>query len=525
MNFKITSLVFCLFIISRILFVNYQPVFFDSVEYLSRFENANLLQAISSGHSPFHPGYVIPFWLIFNFFKIFHLNPSFFMILCQIIFSVFAIFCLYYYLKLIFDKNTSLITALLFSLTPIYWITNVVIMADSTYVNFFFISLFFIGKYLTEKKYKNVYLIFGCLSYVSSLLTNPLVILWSPIFLFTTYLLKSHHKKNVIFFLATSIIIAIFVNSTIISFAYKTSLLRAMSNYLFGVDIDLTPSITSIISMFRFIRNFVVSMQQNNTCILIILLIVSILKTFKNKKIIYFSGCFILPILITSQWYDSLLYGRHSMIASVGICLLAANIIKKIKVLLFLTVAYVFICSFSTLYLLKTPIPGLQMRNFVEKLPKGLIIESHFFRPQIENHYSGKIIYINQPGWNKNSLKKIIDDYLKNDLPIFITAQALSEPYGLYLGPYLHPLSLSYTKSFELNNFISQYKLKKYMDIDKNSNLMVYKIIASTENQEYPRIKTLKYNRRRIDYFDPLIQLYFLIDKASNIQNHNIING
>ena len=132
----------CLFVLSRIYFINTLPVFFDSPEYLERFLNPNYLRAIASGHSPFHAGYFILFWPIFQLAKLIGMNPPLGVIFAQIIFSLISLYCLYRFVNMILDKRTAVISTIICSLMPIYWITNVSIMVESTYVNLFFISIF-----------------------------------------------------------------------------------------------------------------------------------------------------------------------------------------------------------------------------------------------------------------------------------------------------------------------------------------------------------------------------------------------
>ena len=103
-----------------------------------------------------------------------------------------------------------------------------------------------------------------------------------------------------------------------------------------------------------------------------------------------------------------------------------------------------------------------------------------------------------------------INSYLRNHKQVFVSSSALSEPYGLYSGPFLHYLTLSYAKNFELESLIKNYTLTIYKTIDENDNLYIYKII-STNKSPYPYIKPMKNSYRRIDYYDPLWRLSKLL--------------
>lgn len=524
MNLK-NFILLCLFIISRIIFINPLPVFFDSPEYLMRFSNPNYFQAIISGHIPFHAGYIILFWPIFHASKLFGINPSFTIIFAQIIFSAIAIYCLYRFIGMITNDRIAVISTAISSLVPLYWIMNVSIMTESTYINSFLISLFFLSAYAKNKLKSNSYLIFGCALLSLSLLTNLLVILWIPFLLSIIYFLKKERFIAILLSVISAIFLAVLVNSFFISYAFHTSFQNGIHQYLFGEDIKIAPSISSITAILRFVRNAFVPILQNNTSIVVILSIISFLKLFKkNKKLFIIVLLWILPTVITNQWFDPLLFGRHGTISGFGFAFLAAILLEKKKIIFLITATYILIVSIPALSLLKQPIPYLEMSNYVKTLPKGLLIETHFARPQIEGNYSGKIIFINQPGWNPAVLGATIDKYLNENEPIFVTSQALTDPYGIYSGPYLYPLSLSYINKPELYRAIGNYSLKKYAAIDDNAEITIYRIILK-EKSRYPDIPQLNFSQRQISFFDPLNQLWLLIERANIIQSHSIING
>lgn len=524
MNRKIFILL-CVFVLSRVIFINPLPVFFDSPEYLSRFSYPNYFQAITSGHMPFHAGYLMLFWPVFHISALLSINPSSAVIFAQIIFSVIAIYCFYRFVEIITDKNIAIIATIIGISFPLYWITNSTIMTESTYINFFLIALFFMALYSKKIAYSNSYLLIGCISLGMALLTNLLVIFWIPFLLSVVYFLK---KKKIILALS-AIIITTFLSILLNGFFTAETLHIPFSNgihrYLFSEDLNVIPNVSSFVMILRFVRNALIPILQNNTLLILLLSIISLVKIFKtNKKLFIVMFLWISPSLIVNQWFNPLLSGRHGIIAEFGLAFLVAILLEKRRILFILILAYVLIVFLPALALLKQPIPYLTEQKFVQTLPKGLLLESHFARPQIERHYLGKIIFINQPGWSKKELKITIDDYLNSNRPIFMTSQALSDPYGLYSGPYLHPLSLSYAKKFELENIIRLYSIEKYATIDEDAGLIIYKIMSQSKSK-YPDIPKLKYNRRRLDYFNPISQLWFFIERARIIQSQSIIKG
>lgn len=513
----------CIFILSRLIFINPLPVFFDSPEYLSRLSNPNYFQTIISGHMPFHAGYIILFWPIFQFAKILSINPSFAVIFAQIIFSAISIYLFYRFVEIISNKKIAFIATIISALLPFYWIMNVSIMVESTYINFFIISLFSLAQFVKRKTKANLYLLVGCVSFGLALLTNPLIILWTPFLLSVIYFFGRKKIIPILLSMILTVFIIILVNSFLVAYALHVPLQNGIHQYLFGEDIKIAPNISSPIMILRFIRNALVPSLQNNTVIIFILSIISLIGIFKkNIKLFIVTFLWISPSIITNQWFDSLLYGRHGTIAVFGFALITAIFLEKRKKLFFIVLIYILLVSLPALNLLRQPIPYIEMGEFIKTLPKGLLIESHFARPQVEGHYSGEIMYANQPGYGREKLEKAIDSYLGNKKPVFVTSQALSDPYGVYFGPFLYSLSLSYARKFELEDLLSLYSLSDYAVIDKNANIAIFKIV-SKEKSIYPEIPKLNYNKHRIDYFDPMVQLWFLIDKADIIHNQSII--
>ena len=279
--------------------------------------------------------------------------------------------------------------------------------------------------------------------------------------------------------------------------------------YLFGQGIAFTPTIHSFLTLIRLIRNAVIPLLQNNNSVIFFLGAISLILKFKDSKKLFTVGfLWIIPALIVNQWFDfdALLFGRHAAITGFGFAFFAAIFLEKRRILCLLVILYVLASSLPALTLLKQPIPYLTEQKFVQQLPKGLLIESHFARPQVQGYYNGEIIFTNETTLSKKEIGRIIDRYLDNNKPIFVTSQALSDPYGLYSGPFLHMISLSYVRGYFLEDVIRLYSLNEYATIDKDAGLTIYKVIEKT-NSSYPNIQKLKNNKRQIDYFYPLSRL------------------
>jgi hypothetical protein len=510
MNKKVLILL-CVFILSRLLFINPLPVFFDSPEYLARLSSPNYFQAMASGHSPFHVGYLLLFWPVFHLASFFKIYPPFAVIFAQIIMSAIAIYCFYLFVQIITNKKTAIISVILFSIFPLYWVMNETIMIESTYINLFLFSISFIAISLKNTIYSKLYLILGCITFGLASLTNPLVVFWIPFILSFTYFLRKNRLFTILISIFFTFLLAIIINGIFISQASGLPIQSGIQQYLFGVDISLMPRVSSVTSVLRFIRNAFVPVLQNYSVLIFIISLISAIKLFKhNKKIFVISFFWIIPLMIANQWYDPLLFGRHSSIVGFAFAVLAGIFLKNKKVLFYFTIIYLLIFSIPALFLLRQPIPYLEEAKFVNNLPEGLLIESHFARPQVEGSFTGETIFVNQPGWNADILVKTIDNYLIKNIPVFISSQALSDPYGIYSGPYLYSLSLSYTNNFILENILSSYSFQKYAEVDKGANIEIFKIVSKRKSK-YPEIPRLNFNRHQINYFDPLNQALFLL--------------
>jgi hypothetical protein len=496
-----------LFVISRLFFINTQGVFFDSGENISLFAYPDYFQAITSGHFPPHEGYIMIFWPIFQLTNFLSLNPVFSVIIGQIIFATVTIICFYKVVTFIAGKRTGLIASIIVSLTPLFWITNVTIMMEIGYIGFFFFSFYFLLSYLSNTK-KSIYLHISAICLTLSFLTHMLIVLWLPLLLSIVVYKRKGTLLKISLILLVYLFFASILNVIFISIISKETIPAVFHHLYFTKRNEFANLSFDIKSILIALRNFSIPLIRNNTSLIFILGFLSLFISFKkNKKIFVFGLLWILPALYTNQWWDSLLNGRHALIANFGIAFMAAYLIRKKILLVLIVIIYLLFVSLPTLNLLRQPIPYLKEAEFVKSLPKNsLLIESHFARPQVQEVSDLKFFFVNEPGFDKNNLVGEINKSLKTNIEIFISSAALSEPYGLYSGPYLHNITLSYAKPFEMEPVIKQYTLIKYKEINAEDNLIIYKI-KSTEPSAYPEVKEMKDSYRRIDYNDPLWRL------------------
>lgn len=501
-----------LLLASRVIFINAQPIFFDSPEYLARLSDPSYFKAIISGHLPLHAGYILLLWPIYHLGIIIRVNPSVLVVIFQIILAVIGIYFYYKFLLIISNKSIGLKSSIIASLLPLFWITNVTIMMETTYIVFFIAGIYFLANFLSsKKKSKPFFLFLGAGLFSFSFLTHLGVILWLPLLLFLGYFMNEKRLKSYSLVILIGIIIATLVSGFFVAEAHNVNITEGIQLFYTSKLEEHAKISFDFHTLLVYLRNFLIPLFRNNTILVVFLAVIGFFSlTHKNKKLLILLFLWIIPTSVANQWWDSVLFGRHALFASFGLVFLVTTFIEKNKTLFGAVIIYLLIVSLPTLYLLKKPIPYLQMAKEAKELPgDGLLIESHFARPQVDNTYRGENIFVDEPGWDKNSLDAQIKDYLKNKKPVFISSQALSEPYALYSGPYLHSLSLSYKNEYVLKPTVENFTLKEYKIVNSDDNLIIYKVASNTPSA-YPEIKSLKYHRRRMDFFDPFIQTWFI---------------
>lgn len=511
--FNVSAFLIFLYFLSRILFYNAGPVFFDSPEYLDRLENPSFAQGLVSGHLPLHAGYILLFWPIYHLAVLVNLNPSVTVIIVQILLSFSAVLAFYYIVKSLFNYRIAIISAIIISLIPIFWISNITIMMETTYVSTFILCLLFLTKYTYQNKNNNLYLFLFLLAFIISFLTHLIIILWIPFMLFFVYQKNKEKLISFIFILVIAVLLSSLINGYFIAVSNNANIyngIKAVYISKLGENVGIMTNINGFLSYFR---NLIIPLFRNNTLLISVISLFGLISLFiNNKKLFFLLLLWAIPSVITNQWWDSLLFGRHSLISSFGLSTLVATVLYKRKFLFYIVLIYLVVTVLPAIILLNTKIPYIEEAKVIETLPsKGLLIESHFARPQIDKVYRGDTIFVEEPGWNKTKLAENIKQNLREQKPVFISSQALSEPYGLYSGPYLHSLSLSYKKDYVLKNIITDFTLKEYKTISRRDNLIIYKIISSKQSS-YPEITNLKYSKRRLDYHDPFMQLWFVIN-------------
>ena len=488
-----------IFLISRLLFLNWGDVFFDSGEYISRWAEPNLLNALTSGHPPLHMGYVLWAWPIFRILSGIGSNPLPIIMLVQTVMALLTVVFFGNVFARLADSGVAKRAMILVSILPIFWITNVSVMMETAYLFFFSGSLFFLTKYFGENK--RVYLMISCVFWLTAFLTHTVVIIWIPLVLYLFWILGKKHILKLVIAGAATLAIASVINAWFLSLSLGSSFGEGFY-WLYAAKFGEHAWFSlSLETAARYLRNWLLPLTYNFTSPVVIFGVISLVALWKrNRKLFWLLFFWVSPSFIANQWWDSLHYGRHALIAGFGLAFLTALVVKGRR--FWLLAGFVLIISLSTMRWMNGPAPYQQMAQNISRLPEGgLLIDSHFARPQTQGKYDGTVLYVDEPGWSLEGAVVEIEEYLTHGRGVYITGHALSEPYGLFSGPFLHPLSLSYRKPFNLQELAEKWGFEELTLVERDLNLVIYKILP--EKNGYPDINKLSGSKRRIDYLDP----------------------
>lgn len=509
-----------LYLLSRLIFLTVQPVFFDSQELIDRLKVPQFLQSLLTGHIPLHVGYPILFWPVYQYGKVMLMmnDPRQLVIGMQILLSLATLVFFYKTLLNIFvDQKLALLSTVIAALLPVYWVSNVTFMMESTYLFFFVGSCYFWSDYV--KRAQSWSLWTAGFFWMMAVLTHPLLIIWLPFLGFFPVVMcgKSIDRRKVFLVVAMLIVgflLAGFLNAVLISLQIHSNIWGGLWYLYLSKWYEQTSFPFSLNGILIDLRNFVIPLLRNNTPIILVCALIGFWQiSRKNLKMAIWFFLWIGPAFFANQIWDSLLMGRHILIAGFGIAVLAASFLKEKKVLIIVVLTYLLITSVYALSLLYRPIPYLQEQHMIEQLPpNGLLVESHFARPQTQGWYAGDMFFVNEPFSSSAQLPNKINQYINQKRPVFVSGAALSEPYGLYTGPYLQVLSLSYVHPFEVQSVLEKFALTPYKIIDTTDNLVIYQItLPQNQSPIYPQVVHENCSSRRIDYGDFVTQMWLKI--------------
>lgn len=524
-NFIILILLF----LSRVFFLSPLPIYFDSPEYVRLIENPSLLQGLTLGHEPIHPGYILPSWLLFHMLK--GISALYAAEVTSAVFSTLGIFVFYKIVQVLFDKKIAIRSLIIASLLPVFYLAGINVLTDTTYIFFFLLSFFAFLKFLKEKNKK--WLLIGIISLGYSVFTHTQVLIWTPVFF--GLLVASRNPKETLKEIITLLFAGTAVGILFLLFLLTLtgdSIIQGLTLlFRHGADFILSGNLLHMTG--QALRNFFITMLRDNSTLVIIAAVIGFIILWRSRKTKYgkrnLAVCilWLLPALLTSQYWHIGLFGRVSVMASFPIAILASQIksktIFKLLVLSLLFTSIPLIVSNRN-----ASIQGKLAKLYNSIPPKSLLISSNLIRPQAT--FTGEKYFINEPNQDIQFIEEKIDNALKNNRGVYVDSQALYNPYYSYDGNNLHILSLGSIGKSEIVPIFKKYKIRIVRVIDVNNRIFLYQVNPQGKNLNIKKTRTIsgkakpgkeiflysnnlskRINPNRIDYMDIGMWMWVLL--------------
>lgn len=482
-------IIFLTIFLSRSIFINLLPAFFDGPEYIKLIENNNLFLALVSGHEPIHPGFILINWLFYHLVKIYYpLNVIFSVSFISSFFGSLTLLLFFLIIKKTFSNKIAWKSLLIVSLLPGIWLSQINVLIEPIEIFFFILAMY--SFILFNSQGKKVFLFIGGISLSYAIFTHTIIILWTPVLLSLPLLFSKKNLKEMVYINIVLVIVSIMLGISI------TAVLLINTNHNFIESVatlfihgkDFITWTNLKIGLVRSIRNFLVTILRNNSTFIVILALFGFIKILKsNKKLSIFIFIWFLPVFLTSQYWHIGLFGRLSLIASFPLALLASQI--KNKTIYILSVVNLIVISIPLMINNKNAEIQQSLKNIYEIIPKkDILIGSNLIRPQ--TYFYGTKYFINEPGFTVDVIEKKLQN--ANNKEVFIDSQALFNPYYSYDGNHLHILSLGKIGNSEIKKLIKNNRVELSEIENPDKRIFLYKVLK--ENEQRNNIKKFDKN-------------------------------
>lgn len=488
--------------LSRVFFLSPLPIYFDSPEYVRLIENPNLIQALTLGHEPIHPGYILPAWILSRIFPI--LGVVYSAELVSSIFGTLALFVFYKIIKWLFNKTLAIKSLLVTALLPTFFLASTNVLTDTSYIFFYLFSFYCL---LRSRNRFNKWFLLGIFSLGYSIFTHTQVILWFPLFLAPVIFEKKNRFqvfKNVAAFLVLGSILGISSLVLLLMLIGNTPIQGFKLLFMHGADIYGTGNI--FYDLTRFVRNFgIILLRNNSTLVILAAALGSILLYRKDKKKLLILFLWFLPAILVTQYWHIGLFGRVALVASFPLAVLTSF---APRLLYFLVVVQLIIMYIPLAIINKNAPIQNELVSLYSTIPQGgVLVSSNLIRPQVV--FSGEKYFVNEPGQSLEFIGSEIDLALKNNKNVYIDSQTLYNPYYSYDGNHLHILSLGKVGNSKTEPLFDKYSVEIIKETS-NKRIFLYKINPASRLKTDSKSYTYEYgknfrgrlNHERIDYLD-----------------------
>lgn len=356
----------------------------------------------------------------------------------------------------------------------------------------------------------------GLLFLAWAFLAHTVILLWLPLVIWSVWKVQSKNLPEILTGLTTGLGLAVVINGWLIAEATDASLVSGVRQLFFAKLSDKADLGFDLVSIGRMVRNVAVPIYVHMGILTTLMsvyglirfaipakLSLALVKTVTNKsylgfrkkqevlKILDKTTCclyrndvktlvtiflWLFSILIVAQWWD-FFSGRHLLIGFAGLSVVVAMVVKEKVWMQVGLVVYLLVMSLPAVFLLRSPTPYQLLRNEVKKLPKdSLVIASHFAKPHYKIIDGVNFMFVNQVGVSGKEIKEDVEQALKEERWVLVTSTALSEPYGQFSGPFVHPLGLSYRNEVILRKKFANLSVSKIKTID--AELVIYEVVG-----------------------------------------------
>lgn len=168
-------------ILTRVPFIDGSIDFFDSPQYLWRSVLPNIVDALSTGHAPYHPGYVGIVWLSIRLFGGVLSDPMI-TSLVNALASIVSLWFVFLIAERLVDRRSAWLTTLFVAVAPYFWVSSITILVDQFMITCWLGSLWLYLRFLTEPQGPRWLVLASGIAMGASLVVHTQIALWSLAF-------------------------------------------------------------------------------------------------------------------------------------------------------------------------------------------------------------------------------------------------------------------------------------------------------------------------------------------------------
>lgn len=488
---------------SRILLMSNSLDFFDSSEYLWRTGSASVWQAMATGHAPFHPLYVFFGYVLHNFLKFSEITS---LELTSAITGSLGIIFLFLFIKKVFSPRVAWLSAILFSLIPFVFVSQITVLVDASEHAFYFLSLYLFLSALLGKKAKGLILaLFSGLALGLAAFSHTQVAIWSlGILALPIITHKAIPKKEVIDLLLKYLLLL--VGGAVFIFLYLKLLIYSNSigwhdstdsydsalRYLFlGNILDRNP--------IELRKSLYYLVALSSSIVVLGGFLGAIKLFFSDKRKLLYLVIWFLPFLIGATYIYENLYGRTLIIGLVPVVILASYYLVSLKrfrlLAIFVVILQLCILSGPVISRYKLfPAPIEHIKDTLSGLEKGgIFISSNVTKTLANAAYDGEYVNFGDVGNGAGYVEEKIKQALADNRPIYILSDALLLPYHRYDGAFYDLRSTGVGSSSDhatvLDFLVRDYALRLVKVDDFGFQRTVYEVLPNHPEDDIDKVQ------------------------------------